>query len=59
MVLFVLPSGKTGGRAVGVYYQAHPPHNTASQKLTLEASILQTSLLSRRQKQEVGLLLWA
>lgn len=53
MGLFVLPLGKTGGRAVGVYYQAHP-HNTASQKLTQGPGILETSLLPRRQKPEVG-----
>lgn len=35
MCLFVLPPGRTGGRAEGVYYQAHPhPSNTVSKKLT-------------------------
>lgn len=41
MGLFVLPLGKTGGRAVGVYYHAHP-HNTASQKLLAPTNLTTT-----------------
>lgn len=59
MDLFVLPPGRTGGRAVGVHYHAHPhPHNTASMKLTPGLVSCKSPHYQKKQKPEVGQFLW-